>query len=75
MPGESITPSIHIILDHGSKIIEKLHLMPGILTEEGLESTHKIIRDIKLNLSRNCSRQDKFLEIIKRLFFTAYIGI
>ena len=66
MPGESITPSIHISLDHGSKIIEIF--TEGIFTEEGLESTHKIMRDIKLNLLRNSPRQEKLFEIIKRLF-------
>ena len=74
IPGENITPTIHIILDHGPKIIENLFLMPGLFTEEGLESTHKKIREIKLNLSRNCSRKDKIFDILKRLFFNAYVA-
>ena len=74
-PSKNLTPTLHLALDHGSSIIEKLHFMPGMFSEEGLEATHKIIRNTMIKFSRNNSRNEKLKDILKRLFFDAYISI
>lgn len=72
---ESITPSLHLILAHGLEIIEKQDMRPGLFTEEGLESTHKEIRKIRLRFARKSSREENMLDIIKRLFINSSIFV
>lgn len=72
LPGENITPSIHLIVMHGGDIIENLHKRPGMFTEEGLEANHKEIRKAKTSFSRLMSREENLRDTIKRIFFNFY---
>lgn len=62
-----MSPTVHKILIHGASII-KHHLIPiGELSEEALESNHKVCKKVRLNLTRKTSILDTNTDMVNRL--------
>lgn len=72
LPNERLTPSIHLVLEHGPEILKNLDFRPGLFTEEGLEATHKEIRKTRSRFSRMRSREDNLQDLVKRLFINSH---
>ena len=64
-------PSLHIILTHGSSIIKNAPLAIGKLSEEALESTHKVIRKFRKHHARTASRLKTNEDVFKRLLINS----
>ena len=67
-PWVKITPSLHKVFAHSWELIE-LNDDRGLknLDESGLEGNNKILRNIRMNLSRKTSQQDNLTDCIRRL--------
>ena len=64
-------PSLHIILIHGSSIIKNTPLPIGKLSEEALETTHKVIRKFRKHHARTSSRLKTNEDVFKRLLINS----
>lgn len=64
-------PSLHIILIHGPLIIQNTPLPIGKLSEEALETTHKVIRRFRKHHARNTSRVKTNEDVFKRLLINS----
>ena len=71
-PWMEVTPSIHRFLAHGAQIIA-LNDGKGLgqLSEAPLESTHKVLRKVRLNLSRMTCLSDNLDDTFGRLWMHA----
>ena len=69
LPWVSITPTLHKLLAHSSELIEA-NDGKGLckLSEEGLETCHKRLREIRLKLSRKCSQKKNLTDCLNRLW-------
>jgi len=50
--------TVHKVLVHGAEIVAKSVLPIGMLSEDALEATHKVIRKARLEHTRKCRRKD-----------------
>ena len=71
-PWVKITPSLHKVFAHSWELIE-LNDDRGLknLDESGLEGNNKILRNIRMNLSRKTSQQDNLTDCIRRLWVSS----
>ena len=68
-PWTSIPPSIHRILAHSAeKIKMNDNYGLGAFSEEGLESTHKLVRRFRSLLARKTSLSDNLRDVFKHLW-------
>ena len=64
-------PSLHIILIHGASIIKNTVLPIGKLSEEAIETSHKIIRKFRKHHARSVSRIQTNEDVFKRLLINS----
>ena len=68
-PWQTIPPSIHRILAHSAEAIElNDNFGLGMLTEEGLEALHKLLRRYRERRARKCSLISNIFDVFRHLF-------
>lgn len=64
--------SVHKVLFHSCEVINFFHLIPiGMLSEEALEATHKVIRKSRLNHTRKNSRANSNVDLLNHLLISS----
>ena len=72
MPRVSVTPTVHKVLGHSWELIELNSCFGlGTLDESGMEGCHKILRNVRTNLSRKQSQQANMTDTIRRLWLSS----
>ena len=61
-PWYNMSPSVHKILIHGSKIINYFYLPIGAYSEEPIEAQNKNVRKSRLYHARKTSRENTMLD-------------
>ena len=64
-------PSLHIILIHGASIIKNSPLPIGKLSEEALETMHKVVRRYRKHHARTASRVKTNEDVFTRLLINS----
>ena len=64
-------PSVHIILIHGASIIKNSPLSIGKLSEEAIETAHKVIRRFRKHHARTASRLQTNEDVFKVLLINS----
>ena len=71
-PWISITPTLHKVIGHSWELIERNEGYGlGRLDESGMESCNKVLRSIRIKLSRKCSQAANLQDIINRMWITS----
>ena len=71
-PWISITPTLHKVIAHSWEVIERNDGYGlGTLDEAGMEACNKVLRNIRIKLSRKCSQDDNLQDIINRMWVTS----
>ena len=71
-PWISITPTLHKVIGHSSEVIERNDGYGlGTLHEAGMESCNKVLRNIRITLSRKCSQDANLGDVINRMWMTS----
>lgn len=64
--------SVHKVLFHSCEVINFFHLISvGMLSEEALEATHKVIRKNRLNHTRKNSRANSNADLLNHLLISS----
>ena len=61
-----LCPTLHFIMHHGWEIIRDLPVPPGMLSEEGSESSNRFFRYNREHQARQCSLEKNLLDIFQR---------
>ena len=65
----SLTPTVHGLLEHAADLIDANGGQGlGSSTESSLEANNKILRLVRINLSRKCSQYDNLSDCFQRLW-------
>ena len=61
-----LSPSIHVLMHHGSQIIRALPCAPGLFSEEGTEHNNKKVRHNREHHARQSSLEYNLTDVFKR---------
>lgn len=70
-PWYKIPPSVHKVLQHGSKIIQSFELPIGCYSEEPQEANNKIFRKARLENARMCDRKMANTDIMRQMLVSS----
>ena len=69
-PNAHVTPTVHKTLAHAWELIKMNdNYGLGAYSEEGLESCNKLLRKIRISLSRKTNKDENQIDCIRRLWF------
>lgn len=61
--------SLHIVLMHSWRVIKELGLPAGLFSEEAIESTHKYVKNSRLDHARKTSRWHIIIKLLQNQFW------